>query len=338
MCIIAIIPLMISTFISYLVKNQFVAGILFLALAWIIFQIKEVILALFASYIIMAALKPSVLWLQSKKIPRIVAILVSYLLVLSLLVLLIFPLVPFFAEQVQQLLINFPVFVNSAAEALGVKIDEKNVSQILQFDSLSKNAFAFAGGIFGALFSIIAVFAISFYMLLEYAKIEKALLELFPENKRARVGKIIEQVDRRLGAWLRGQIVLSLFIGIITWIVLTLLQLGQYALPLAVLAGILEIIPTVGPILAAIPAVIIGLSISPNLALIMVVVYAGIQLIENNVLVPRIMQRAVGMSPIVVILGITIGGKFFGIAGALLSIPLISLLVIIYKNVRGEKS
>jgi len=325
---------MISTFVSYLVKNQFVAGILFLFLAWIVFQIKEVVLMLFASYIIMAALKPSVLWLQSQRLPRIAAISIPYLLVLLSLIILIFPLVPFFAEQIQQLFTNLPIFVNNAGEALGFRIDEKNVAQILQFESVSKNAFAFAGGVVGALFLIIAVFVISFYMLLEYSSVERALLELFPENKRGRVSKIIEQVDHKLGVWLRGQILLSLFVGLITWLALIALQLGQYALPLALLAGMLEIIPTIGPIFAAIPAVIIGLSISPNLALVLVLLYIGIQLVENNLLVPRIMQRAVGMSPIAVILGITVGGKFFGIAGALLSIPLISLLMIIYKNVK----
>ncbi len=329
---------MISAFITYLVKNQFVAGILFLAFAWLLFQVKEIIIALFASYIIMAALKPAVIWMQYKNVPRVAAITVSYLSVLLLLVLLIFPLVPFFTEQVNKLLLNFPTFVNNAAQAFGLEIDEGSISQVFPVEGVGQNLFAFAGGVFGGLFSIIAAFVISIYMLVEYTSIREGLLDFFPKNKRAKVGSIVDQIEDKLGAWFRGQIVLSIFIGIVTWIALTALQLGQYALPLAVLAGMLEIVPTVGPILAAIPAVIIGLSISPTLALILVLVYVGIQILENNILVPRIMQRAVGLSPIVVILGITIGSKFFGIAGALLSIPFISLLIVIYKNVREEKA
>lgn len=328
---------MISAFITYLVKNQFVAGILFLAFAWLLYQIKEAIILLFASYIIMIALKPVVSWLQAKRFPRIAAIAVSYISVLLLLILLIFPLVPFFSEQINNLVINFPRFLDNAADAIGVELDSERMAQIIPTNGIGQNVFAVAGGVFGGVFSVIAAFVISIYLSADYDSIKKGFLDFFPVKRRPKVDSIIVRVEDKLGAWFHGQIILSIFIGVVTWIALSLLQLGQYALPLAVLAGLLEIIPTVGPIIAAIPAVIIGLSISPTLALILVLVYAGIQLLENNVLVPRIMQRAVGLSPIAVILGITIGSKFFGIAGALLSIPFISLLIVIYKNIREER-
>lgn len=329
---------MISAFITYLVKNQFVAGILFVAFAWLLFQIKEVLIVLFASYIIMVSLKPVVFWMEEHKIPRIAAIVLSYVSILALLILLIFPLVPFFAEQVNKLLVNFPSFVNNAAVGLGFDIDQKSIAQAFPAEGIGQNVFAFAGGVFGGLFSIIAAFVISIYLFVDYKSIREGFLDFFPKNRKGKIGTIVDQTEDRLGAWFRGQIALSIFIGLVTWIALTALQLGQYALPLAVLAGLLEIVPTVGPILAAIPAIIIGLSISPTLALILVLVYIGIQILENNILVPRIMQKAVGLNPIVVILGITIGGKFLGIPGALLSVPFISLLVVIYKNIREEKS
>ena len=328
---------MISAFITYLVKNQFVAGILFLAFVWLLYQIKEVIIVLFASYILMVSLKPVVSWMEDRRIPKIAAIALTYISILALLILLIFPLVPFFAEQVNKLFINFPVFLNNAAQGLGIEIDERSIAQAFPAEGIGQNVFAFAGGVFGGLFSVIAAFVISIYLFVDYSSIRDGFMDFFPKSKREKVGTIIDQTEDRLGGWFRGQIALSLFIGVVTWIALTALQLDQYALPLAVLAGLLEIVPTVGPILAAIPAVIIGLSISPTLALILVVVYIGIQILENNILVPRIMQKAVGLNPIIVILGITIGGKFFGIPGALLSVPFISLLVVIYKNVREEK-
>ena len=328
---------MISAFVTYLVKNQFVAGLLFLALVWILFQIKEILIVLFASYIIMVSIKPVVVWMEERKVPKILAIVASYLSILLLFVLLIFPLVPFFVEQVNKLFINFPVFLNNAADGLGFQIDRDSITQAFPAEGIGQNVFAFAGGVFGAVFSIIAAFVISIYLFVDYNSIREGFLDFFPKAKRNKIGDVIDQTEDKLGAWLRGQIVLSLFIGIVTWIILTFLQLGQYALPLAVLAGLLEIVPTVGPILAAIPAIIIGLSISPTLALVLVLVYVGIQILENNILVPRIMQKAVGLNPIVVILGITLGGKFFGIPGALLSVPFISFLVVIYKNIREEK-
>lgn len=327
---------MVSAFFTYLVKNQFVAGILFLAFVWLLYQIKEIVIVLFASYIIMVSLKPIVFWMEERKIPKIVAITLSYVSILAMLILLIFPLVPFFIEQVNKLFINFPVFLNNAAQGLGISIDQRSIAQAFPAEGIGQNVFAFAGGVLGVVFSVVAAFVISIYLFIDYYSIRVGFLEFFPKDKRGKVGDIVTQTEDRLGAWFRGQIILSVVIGVVTWIVLTFLQLGQYALPLAVLAGLLEIVPTVGPILAAIPAIIIGLSISPTLALILVIVYTGIQILENNILVPRIMQKAVGLNPIVVILGITIGSKFFGVPGALLSVPFISLLVVIYKNTTGK--
>ena len=107
-----------------------------------------------------------------------------------------------------------------------------------------------------------------------------------------------------------------------------------FALPLAVLAGLFEVVPSIGPVIAAIPSVIIALTISTNLSIIVVVSYMLIQLAENNLLVPRIMSRAVGLNPVVVILGVIIGSTLLGIAGALLSVPLISLVTLIIKHYR----
>src|SRR5690606_32820711 len=122
-----------------------------------------ILILLFASYIIMIALKPAVLWMQKRKIPRIAAIAISYISVLLLLILLIFPLVPFFAEQINNLVINFPIFLNNAAGAFGLEIDQTGFAQIFPTEGIGQNVFAFAGGLFGGIFSVIAAFVISIY-------------------------------------------------------------------------------------------------------------------------------------------------------------------------------
>lgn len=142
---------------------------------------------------------------------------------------------------------------------------------------------------------------------------------------------VIEQINDKLGAWLQGQFLLSLSIALLTWI--TLMTLGMpFALPLAVLAGLFEIVPTIGPIISAVPAVVVALTISPNMAFIIMAAYIVIQMIENHLLVPRIMQRAVGLNPVVVIIGVIVGDRLLGIPGALLSVPFISLIVLLSKN------
>lgn len=153
---------------------------------------------------------------------------------------------------------------------------------------------------------------------------------LLPEEYREKTRLTIHLVEEKLGAWLRGQIVLSLAIGVITWIVLQAMGI-PYAVPLAILAGFLEIIPTLGPIIAAIPAVIVGFAISPVMGIAVLIAYAAIQIAENNILVPKIMQKAVGLNPVVILIAILIGAELLGVVGALLSIPFVSAAIIIYR-------
>ncbi len=322
---------MFRVLFSYLGKNQFIAGIVFLAVISIIYQLKEIVLLLFIAYIIVAALNPIVEMLKRKRVPKTVAVLITFFSTLLLFILLIAPLVPFLISQLQQLTKSFPGYLHEAAQAVGVKIDIKEISQIVTPQQLGQNAFALAGGVFGGFFSIVTTIAISFYLLLSYDKAKTGLAGFFPTRHRERAIDIIDQINEKLGAWLQGQFLLSLSIGLLTWITLTILHL-PFALPLAVLAGLFEIVPTIGPIISAVPAIIVALTISPNMALVTIAAYVAIQAVENHLLVPRIMQRAVGLNPVIVILGVVVGDRLLGIPGALLSVPFISLFVLVSKN------
>ncbi len=322
---------MLKEIFSYLGKNQFIAGILFLLALFLAYQLKEILIVIFIAYIIVAALSPVVEFLQRKKIPRTIAVLITFFTTLLFFVLLIAPLVPFLISQITQLTKSFPIYLHRAAEAIGVQLDIREIGQIVTPQQLGQNAFALAGGVFGGFFAIVTSVAISFYLLLSYDKAKVAVASFFSKNHRERAVKIIDQVNNKLGAWLQGQFLLSLSIGLLTWVTLTILQM-PFALPLAVLAGLFEIVPTVGPIISAVPAIVVGLTISPNMAIIIIVSYIFIQMIENHLLVPRIMQRAVGLNPVIVIIGVIVGNTLLGIPGALLSVPFISLLFLIYKN------
>lgn len=326
---------MIKNFFNFLLKNQFIAGILFIAVVWLLFVLRGILLAFFISYIIMAALSPMVDALRRQRIQKTVAVVLTFFTFVALFLLLILPLVPFLITQIQQLFKSFPIYLDQAASILGVSIDAKSISQLIPPEKLGDNAFALAGGVFGSVFSILTILALSFYLLLDYDGFKTSIASLFPKKYRDEAANLVTQINDKLGAWLRGQIVLSLTIGCFTWIILTVLHM-PFALPLAVLAGLLEIVPTIGPILAAIPAVIVAFTISSNMAIAVIVAYIILQALENNLLVPRIMQRAVGLNPIAVILGIIIGGQLLGIMGALLSVPFISLIVVIFKNVREQ--
>jgi predicted PurR-regulated permease PerM len=322
---------MIKTLLSNLFKNQFVVGIIFLACIVLLYQLKEILLIVFIAYIIVAALIPIVEYLKRKGLPRTIAVLFTFFTTLLLFVLLIAPLVPFLAAQIQQLTKSFPQYLHQAAVAIGMQLDAKELGQVFTPQQLGQNAFALAGGVFGGFFTLVTTIAISFYLLLSYDKAKSSVANLFATKSREKAMNVVEQINDKLGAWLRGQFLLSLSIALLTWI--TLMSLGMpFALPLAVLAGLFEIVPTIGPIISAVPAVVVALTISPNMALIIVAAYIFIQTIENQILVPRIMQRAVGLNPVVVIIGVIIGDRLLGIPGALLSVPFISLIVLLSKN------
>lgn len=327
-----------KSFFKSLLSNQIIVALLVLAVAWLLLEISGVIIAGFIAYIIMAASAPAVDFLQRYKLPRALAAALVYLTVLAILILLIFPLVPFFATQINALFKGFPAYVHNAAGLIGVNFNASGLQQLFgsEFAGLSRNAIEFTTKIFGGFFTLLTIVVLSFYLLLDHERVKQSFASLFTPKLRPKAYHVIDKVEFKLGAWLRGQIALSFFVGFLTWLGLSLVGV-EYALPLALLAGMLEIVPTIGPILAAVPGIIVALSISQTTALLVAGVYIVIQLLENNLLVPRIMQKAVGLNPIVVILGIIIGGKLLGILGALLAVPFISLAVVITSEVANKE-
>lgn len=324
---------MSNPLISYFLRNQVVFTLVIIAIALFVLKIKGIIIAIFISYIIMAAFLPFVDSLRKRRVPRVLSVVIPYLIVFAFFTSLVIPLIPFFASQIQSLFVIFPRYLDQAAGILGIQIDASRLGSFFgsEIGLISQNAFALTSKVFGGIFSTLTIFVVSFYLLLDHDRIKKYLVNLFPIQNQKGVLLITSQIEEKLGGWFRGQIILSLFIGTITWIGLTVLGL-EFALPLALIAGILEIVPTIGPILAAIPAIIVALNTSFNAALIVVLFYIILQAVENNLLVPRIMQKAVGLHPIAIIISVIIGSELLGILGALLAIPFISLLLIIFNS------
>jgi predicted PurR-regulated permease PerM len=330
---------MIQRFFNYLLKNQLLLVLVLIVLGWLIIQIRDIITSLFLSYIIMAAVLPLVNFLRKKKFPKIVAVLIPYSAIIIAVTLLIIPLVPFVSAQIQSLAKGFPQYLDKSAAIVGFKIDPKQVNTYLtnELSSIGQDAVTVTGKVFGGFFSILTVFIISFYLLMYQDEFKKSFAALFHRDSRKSVLETMDKVNEKLGAWLRGQIILCLFIGVMTWVGLVLIGI-PYPLPLALIAGMLEVVPTLGPIMSAVPAVVVALTVSPTLALIVVAMYIVIQALENHILVPNIMQKAVGLNPIIVILGITIGANLMGIPGALLSIPFISFIIVLFNSIEQRNN
>lgn len=159
----------------------------------------------------------------------------------------------------------------------------------------------------------------------------KYFRSLAPIEYQPYVAHLMKKMSHKMGEWLRGQIILGLIVGVAVYIGLTLLGV-KYALVLALIAGILEVIPYVGPIISLVPALIVGFAQSPVIGLAVIILYLIVQQLENNVLVPKVMQKVTGLNPIISILALLVGLKAGGLAGAVLSIPLAMMGVVILED------
>lgn len=330
---------MVHRFYKYLLNNQIILAVFLVVFGWLLFQTRGIITSIFIAYIINAALLPVVKYLRLRGVPHFLSVVIPFVAIIFFIFLIIFPLIPFIVDQIKDLLSGLPKYVKQAADVTGVNVDANAIQSFVsgELNSIGRNAFSVTSRVFGGLFSTLTVLVVSFYLILYHDRFKDNIAQLFHKNDRERVVNTLSLVDEKLGAWLTGQIMLSVFIGVITWIALSAIGL-PYAVPLAILAGILEIVPTIGPIISAIPAIVVALTVSPPLAIIVAIIYFGIQMIENNLLVPKIMQRAVGLNPIIVIVAVMIGANLMGVIGALLAVPFISFIIVLFKSLTEETS
>lgn len=305
-------------------------GLIVLGL-WIIYLIRDLLIILFVALILMSALSPLVKFLTRFKIPKSLSIAITYLIIVAVVFSLLAVMLPPLVEETRRLFLTLPPYLDQILERAAI---DKSLIQS-QLSDVSKNVFAITLSIFDNFLTIIFLLVITFYLMLERESLESRFASLFV-GREERVKALIIKIEEKLGGWLRGQLFLSLVIGFLTYIGLLILGI-PYALPLAVVAGVLEVVPVIGPIISAIPSILLALTISPVLALGVGAMYFVIQQLENNLIVPQVMKKAVGLNPLVVILAIAIGSRLLGIAGALLAVPLAVVIQIIAAEILEEK-
>ncbi len=311
-------------------------SLVLILLAWVVWHISDIILMLFISVILMSALSPAVDKLEKLKCPRWLAILLIYSLLWSLVGVVIAGLVPSLVDQTAKLIGLLP-------EAIG-KIEFLNDHQLeisqeilTQIGGLPGNILKFTVSLFSNLINVLTTIVFSIYLLLERKNLNFHMENYFTEQTSTRVINLIKAIERRLGSWVRGELVLMLAVGVLSYIGLLILGV-EIALPLAIIAGILEIIPNIGPILSAVPAVIVAFSIHPMLALATIALYFLVQFLENHFLVPKIMEKAVGVNPLVSIVALMVGFRFAGPLGAVLAIPIIIVAHSIFSEFSPKRS
>lgn len=323
--------------------------VIFALIILFLYLIKEVIMIIFVSLVLASAFDPWVDWFQRRKIPRGLAVLIIYIILFGVISLAFILVVPPVTREFTQLTQHFPDYYQKITGWIGNFQSSYNIelnsaeqlqSGIGQFgQSLTGTLSSVLNavmGVFGGIVSIILVLVITFYLIVQETAMKGFIQSLAPAQYQPYLTRLYNRIQEKMGLWLRGQIVLSFVIFALTFIGLTILGM-PYALVLAFLAGILEIVPFIGPLLSAIPAAFFGFLHSPFTGLSVIILYIFIQQLENHLIVPKVMSKAVGMNALVVILVILIGAKLSGVVGALLAVPVATGLSVFLKDIMEKR-
>jgi len=309
--------------------------VFFLIFLWFLYFIREIILIFFISLIVMTILNPLVVKLGKFRIPRGLAVILVYLVVVGLLGGAIAGVIPPLAEQTTNFANSLPKYLGNVAP-LSSFSDQIVRELVVRIGALPEQFLKVGISLFSNLLSVLSVLIFAFYLLASRNKLDEFLSSFFDERKKDRALKVVKILEDKLGGWARGEIILMTLVGVLTFVGLRILQI-PYALPLALLAGILELVPSIGPILAAVPSVIIGFGMSTVSGVATVVLAFLVQQLENYVFVPKVMEKSVGLNPVAVLLSLAIGFKLAGIAGVLISVPVFLTIQVLVSSYLSSK-
>lgn len=325
-----------STNINISTKSIFLLFGLVL-LTFIVIQSKDILLLLFGAYIITCSLLPIINFL-AKKIPKKLAICIVYAAFLIIIVTLFIPIINILIHEGTEFISQFPAYWDTLKISLKQwNIDINNVMVLPNIMDISTIITKFGNNIINHTINIthnVIVAIVMFttfvililFMLLEQDDLKAQFLKFFVQNEREQVSLILTEISKGVGVYVGSKIILMLAVCLMSTAGLLVLNI-KFALFLGLLAGILEILPLIGPIIAAIPAVIIAITQDPQLAIWVILLYFIIFKIINNVLSPVILGKFLNISPIIIIAGLFIGGEILGVWGVVLS-P--AIIVVIY--------
>lgn len=291
----------------------------FLLSLWLVWYIRDLLALMFLSLMFMEVLNPSVSSLEKYHVPRFVSILLIYALVLSFIGFALAWMIPILVFETSGLIRALPSIISNF-QVMGFSAVDIS-SQLTFLESVPSDVARTIIAFFSNIINGLLVLVMTFYLLLERPHLDHYAAKLFGLKGQKLVQEIFTKLEKRLASWVNGELILMTSIGILSY--LGYISLGlNYALPLAIIAGMLEVVPTAGPILATLLAALVGVTTSPITALFATIWGVIVQQLENNFIVPKIMSAAVGLHPIVTIITITAGAKIGGVGGALLAVPI----------------
>ena len=332
--------------VNFHISTMALVKIVIVALIMVVlYMIRDIILMLVVAMILASAMDPLVDWLYRKaKFPRGLSVIMVYLFFLGLLAMIVYFLIPPIIVEFSQLSSRIEGFrhdLSNRAGDLAQTLNQLGLARGLSalgqsFSDLTNDVFQKTLGVVGSFVQLIGILVFTFYLISSENGMKNFIRSLVPYKHQAYVLGLTDKIQKKIGYWLLGQLVLSGFIFVFTFLGLTALGI-KYALALALLAGLLEIVPYLGPILSAIPAVFVAFAHSPTQAAFVVLLYIVIQQTENYILVPKVMGKTVGANPLIILLAVLIGFKIAGIIGLLMAVPIVGAVTVFVNDFRESR-
>jgi len=302
-----------------------------LGVIYALYSVYPILILLILALIFALSIEPLVKRISSFKyskkhfIPRGIAVVISFLLVVSVIVSAFLYVLPEIFSQLPKLLETAQKTLETYSKQYNFSLEIPNLSQY------SERALSISLSIFSNLFSVLTFLLLSIYISVDLEKIKKFFHKLVPDGHRSVYDKVLHDFEIGIGLWVKGQLILMVLIGSLSTLILYLIG-NPYYLPLGILAGILEIVPIVGPLISTLFAVLISYSLNGQTAgLITLGAFYGIQVLENNLIVPKVMEKVSGFSPILILLSFLVFTNFLGLVGAILAIPILMFANILVK-------
>lgn len=307
--------------------------------------LRDIVALLVVAVVLAVLISPVADFCERHRLPRALGVLTVYLVVFGVLGVL-FTLIaqPIIAEA-RGLAGALPSAwdrILGAAESLrAFSLEHGLVDRLKEFaegleGQVASGIFGALSGVFGGALSFVLVLVLTFYLAAYATVVRRALIAMAPDRWQPFLIGVVPRIERKMGAWLRGLLALGCIMGVLSFIGLSVLRV-EYAILLALLAVVAEVVPYAGPIFSTVVALTLTLLQSPTKAIAVLILYVILQQLENHLLVPKIMQRAIGINPVVSLIAVLVGAKIGGVPGALLAIPIATGIIVFSEEYARER-
>jgi predicted PurR-regulated permease PerM len=343
-------PILISVTPGAILKS-----ILVILIFYFLFILRDLVLVLLTSVVLASAVEPFAAWFISKKIPRVLSVLIVYIISLLSMALIFYFFVPTLIGEIKNIINNLPDYVNTFSDKAGLLNNIPEVNNFLntlsnglenqnlfdQFGGILYGAtysfFNVASGVFGGIVSFILIITLSFYLSVQEDGVANFLKVVLPVQYEEYVLDLWKRARKKIGLWMQGQLLLGLLVGVLVYLGLTILGV-ENALLLAIVTALFELIPVFGPILASVPAISFGLTQGgPTLGLLVLGLYVIVQQFESQLIHPLVVKKIVGIPAIIAILALVVGAQLAGFLGIILSVPITAALMEYFSDLEKKK-